>query len=356
MQKIYLPVTTNKLVLQNDVAEHGEFLLKSFGSFDFVSNILFDENKINYDSGYQNSVVHSSVFLKHLETVYKIIKQDFDKNSKLVEVGCGKGDFLQLVANDGYFHYEGYDKTYEGNDPKIKKRYVQPSDSIEADVVVIRHTLEHIKNPFSFLNVLKNVFSTKAKVFIEVPQFGWIKKHKLIYEFGYEHVNYFTTESLSSLFLNVEKKGDCFGGQYQYCLAKLHNLNGNEWCHYGDHDKWCDVDFGIYVAHFRDKIAKYSAYKRIWVWGGASKGVLFLNALKAFVPKVFDLVHSVIDTNPKKQGLFTPRTSVQVVSPEQVLKDFVDGDLVIVMNPNYFDEISDQIKKYAPGKVTLMNF
>ena len=40
MQKIFLPVTTNKLVLQNEVAEHGDFLLKSFGSFDNNSGKL----------------------------------------------------------------------------------------------------------------------------------------------------------------------------------------------------------------------------------------------------------------------------------------------------------------------------
>ena len=59
---------------------------------------------------------------------------------------------------------------------KMFGRYLNSDDRIEADIVVLRHTLEHIKNPFDFLKMLRDIFGDEAFVFIEVPQFNWIEK------------------------------------------------------------------------------------------------------------------------------------------------------------------------------------
>ena len=45
-------------------------------------------------------------------------------------------------------------------------------------MVVLRHVLEHIPKPYEFLLLLKSVFK-KSKIYIEVPEFNWIKKIKL---------------------------------------------------------------------------------------------------------------------------------------------------------------------------------
>ena len=51
-----------------------------------------------------------------------LTENNIQKGNRLVEVGCGKGKFLDIVKSDGFFKYEGYDNAYEGNDKQIFNR------------------------------------------------------------------------------------------------------------------------------------------------------------------------------------------------------------------------------------------
>ena len=48
-----------------------------------------------------------------------------------------------------------FDPTYEGNNPRVMKHYFEPGVGITASGLVLRHVLEHIQDPFSFLLQLK---------------------------------------------------------------------------------------------------------------------------------------------------------------------------------------------------------
>ena len=96
-----------------------------------------------------------------MQKVLDRIKVELPRGSKIVEVGCGKGDFVELVQSDGYFLIEGYDASYEGNNSLIKKRYLNHDDRLSADIVVLRHVLEHIPRPHEFLTMLSNIFGLR---------------------------------------------------------------------------------------------------------------------------------------------------------------------------------------------------
>ena len=65
-----------------------------------------------------------------MKVVLKLLKKQLKQGSKIVEVGCGKGDFVELVQADGSFKISGYDAAYEGKNPSIKKRYLNTKDRI----------------------------------------------------------------------------------------------------------------------------------------------------------------------------------------------------------------------------------
>ena len=225
---------------------------------------------------------------------------------------------------------------------------------MSADIVVLRHTLEHIKSPYSFLKSLHTIFGNDAVIFIEVPQFEWIKQNKVIYDFTYEHVNYFTTESLCSMFSKVIDSGNFFGGQYQYCIAKLGDLFNKEWENFENADK-TSFDIEEYYDQFKLSISFLNNKKRIWVWGGATKGVLFLRHLADLEPTLFNKVAGVVDISPEKQSLFTPSTNVRIISDKQMLEEIKDDDVVIVVNPNYFKEIKESIAIGSCKKIEVYN-
>ena len=358
MNNISLPILPNSPIKKGESTLEGQFRLRKYGEFGFVQNVAFDELKIEYGENYQNDQSNSLMFKNHMQSVYQILKSNYPKGAKLVEVGCGKGAFLEIVKYDKHFTYKGFDAAYEGADENIETRYLTTSDIIDADVVVLRHTLEHIKNPHKFISFLTNIFPSTASIFIEVPQFEWIEKNKVIFDFTYEHVNYFNTESLLSFFSEIEGYGDLdlVGGQYQYCLAKLSSFDNTRWVGFDDEKQWADFDFSLYEKEFEIKLTHIKNYERIWVWGGATKGVLFLKHLSQINPILFSYVKGVIDINPKKQNHFTPSTYFEIISPSTFFDACSDGDAVLVMNPNYIDEIKSSIEQSVSKKLEVISF
>ena len=75
-----------------------------------VFNAAFDADKLSYDADYQNEQAHSGQFQKHLSDVEGIIAKHF-KGQELIEVGCGKGYFLELLKGLGY-SITGIDPAY----------------------------------------------------------------------------------------------------------------------------------------------------------------------------------------------------------------------------------------------------
>src|SRR5262249_6680386 len=49
----------------------------------------------------------------------------------------------------------------------------------------------------------------------------------------------------------------------------------------------------------------------------------------------------IVDVNPNKWGLYIPGSGQQVISPDS-LKDY-QPDVILIMNPNYYQEISTQL-------------
>ena len=118
-----------------------------------VYNAAFRPELMDYDEHYQNEQAVSPLFKDHLGSVEKIVERNMG-TSALVEVGCGKGTFLETLLNNG-FDIIGFDPTYEGSNPKVARHYFEPGLGIKANGLILRHVLEHIQDPYSFLMHLK---------------------------------------------------------------------------------------------------------------------------------------------------------------------------------------------------------
>ena len=106
-----------------------------------------------YDDHYQNEQAVSPLFRQHLKSVSEIIDRCIGRKS-LVEVGCGKGFFLEMLLEKG-FDITGFDPIYEGRNPRIRRQNFQPGVDIQAEGVILRHVLEHIQDPVGFLRRIK---------------------------------------------------------------------------------------------------------------------------------------------------------------------------------------------------------
>jgi len=178
---------------------------------------------MEYDADYQNEQGHSPRFMRHLNQTVDLVKSLVTSPNRIIEVGCGKGSFLSLLREEGY-SVAGYDPAYEGDDPNIHKQYFSKTVNINpADLIILRHTLEHISNPLDFLRNIKEANSNQGKILIEVPRLEWIAQKKAFWDIFHEHCNYFSENSLSLLFTESTIK-PCFGKQYMWLIADMANL------------------------------------------------------------------------------------------------------------------------------------
>ena len=130
-QTIYLPVLPNApLETMNKKQLLGPMRLRFNSSLNFLENEAFDPRIIDYTKDYENSQINSKKIFKPFEIRTKNIKKKFPRNSKIIEVGCGKGDFVQMIQNDNHFRVKGYDASYNGNNESIEKRYLNSNDRI----------------------------------------------------------------------------------------------------------------------------------------------------------------------------------------------------------------------------------
>lgn len=149
---------------------------------------------MDYDDSYQNEQNYSQYFVDYLnEIVSYLIKNNF-QDKKIVEIGCGKGWLTELLEKRGFKNIYGFDPAYEGVNPNITKDYFSEKyKSINADLIILRHVLEHIENPYEFLQHIQNATSKDTKVLIEVPDFEWIVENWL---FGIYFMNIVTILTL----------------------------------------------------------------------------------------------------------------------------------------------------------------
>lgn len=292
-----------------------------------IYNDAFDSVLIKYDSHYNNEQGVSPFFQQHLNQVKEILRFKLG-DQDLVEVGCGKGLFLEMLLADG-FQITGFDPTYEGNNPRVVKEYFKPGVLKPSKGLVLRHVLEHVSNPYQFLSDLRDANGGSGLIYIEVPCFDWICNKRAWFDIFYEHVNYFRMTDFFKMFSQVQASGKLFGDQYLYVVADLKNLTK---------PTYQSTDAILFPENFLENlisIEQYTNSRNAIVWGGASKGVIY-SLLRERIGKP---VSAVVDVNPAKQKKFLPVTGLKVLSVEEVLLQFPVDTMAYVMNSNYLDEI-----------------
>lgn len=359
-EHIILPITPNRPCSSPDEDEKfGEVLLRTHITIGLTENSLFSEDLAHYDRTYQNNQSISLHFLAHMHAVSSIIQRHCLFNAHVIEVGCGKGDFIQLLEEQGYSSITGFDATYEGSKPTIFNRYLSKHDQINADFIIARHMLDYLPRPHDYLRMLREINTNRSSlIYIEVPCFDWIKTHNAFFDITYERVNYFTSTALAALFDgNVLESGTLFGGQYIYVVARLKHLSESFSVEYDDAEKWriepyTSIFPKVYQSIFNCQ-EKLTGGRRGFVWGASTKGCLFLYHYKNEVGSTASIPF-VVDINPEKVGKFLPGTKIPIRSTADLFKEAKAVDLLIVPNPNYVDEIRQELVAHGLGEMEIL--
>ncbi|MEM1255649.1 MAG: class I SAM-dependent methyltransferase [Cyanobacteria bacterium P01_H01_bin.21] len=322
----------------------------------FISNREFNPELLKYTESYENSLDFSPRFQAYAKMLMLKLINNHDLHHKnIIEIGCGKGDFLISLCEMGDNRGVGFDPTYvplpEHKKSSDRVRFIQDFYSekyanYQGDFIVCRHTLEHIQHPTTLLTTLKQAIGnrTNTTIFFEVPN-GLDTFHNMaIWDIIYEHCCYFTPVSLSYAFsqsgFNVYDLTEEFRGQFLCIEVSPRNSLEAATNSLTDEVQKITYDIDAFATKFWSKVTGWQHEleknlvqgQRVVVWGAGSKGVTFLNILKTQ-----NQIDYVVDINPRKQGMYVAGTGQRIVSPE-FLQDY-QPDVVLVMNSIYKNEI-----------------
>ena len=136
------------------------------------------------------------------------------KNVKLLDVGCGRGQFIYLLKKIGWsvFGTELSSTSASAAKKKIGEKFIFIKENLEEvknininfDIITFWHVLEHLKNPKRVIEVLEKKLDKNGFFVIEVPNFDsyqrFIDRNYWILLECPRHVTHFTKKSLLSLF------------------------------------------------------------------------------------------------------------------------------------------------------------
>ncbi len=145
-----------------------------------------------------------------LPVLAKIVRQieTYVRQGHLLEIGCGRGDFLKLAQTRG-FSVTGCD-IFGGQKPALDGISFFDGTLKEAgfgaesfDVVVIRNVLEHLFDPNSEIREIRRILKPNGHLYLKVPNVEFEHGFNCRLVFGKEHafeppyhLNYFSPASL----------------------------------------------------------------------------------------------------------------------------------------------------------------
>ncbi|MCP4270313.1 MAG: methyltransferase domain-containing protein [Candidatus Brocadiaceae bacterium] len=355
-----VPVHCNLLVPTNYEAlnvPRGDISLAFCKACGHIFNSLFDPVGMKYSQDYENSLHFSQRFQEYARSLAEYLIERYNLHNKdIIEMGCGKGEFLMLLCKLGGNRGVGFDHSnaHKSIENKAKNRitfvrdfYSERYRNYKVDLICCRHVLEHINSPCDFLINLRQTINGRldTTVYFEVPNVLFTLKDLGIWDLIYEHCSYFSALSLTQLltscgFQVIDLK-ESFGGQFLCVeavpvdgLTHSESFSKDELKRMNQYVNEFSIKYRSKVKEWKNKLKKIvNKGKRVLIWGGGSKGVTFVNTLN-----IQDEIKYVVDINPRKQGMFIPGTGQRIVSPE-FLCEYRPG-LIIVMNPIYVNEVN----------------
>ncbi|MDZ7839368.1 MAG: class I SAM-dependent methyltransferase [Gammaproteobacteria bacterium] len=328
----------------------GDILLVHCNDCGFIGNQLFDPALPEYSPRTEDTQAYSHTFSDYQREMADYIVNDLGiRNRRVVEIGCGKGEFLALVCRLGNNAGTGFDPAFRTDrhpcpwDDRI--RYVTDTYSgeyadIRADLFCSKMTLEHIPDVGAFLDMLRRTTAGSGAplILFQVPDAGIALREARFFDIVYEHCSYFSAQSLRGLFqragFEVLDTRLSYGGQHITVEARPDGGAGH-----ADESATLRSEAKLFATRCAERVRDWlmrlkqatEAGKRVVVWGSGSRTTTFVNLAGG------DAVHRVVDINPYRQGTFIPGTGHPIVSPEALRDQY--PDIVVVINRVYREEI-----------------
>ncbi len=325
----------------------------------FIYNTAFQPELLEYSDRYDPTQAFSPTFNAwHRDLAQRLVERYGLRNKRIIEIGCGKGEFLNLLCDVGDNEGIGFDPAYvpardldrgKTRATFISDFYGERYAGERGDFVCCKMTLEHIQRASDFVGTVRRSVGDdpNTTVFFQVPDVERILEETAFWDVYYEHCSYYSQGSLGRLFRRAGFEVMDLAREYddQYLMIEARPAGVARRSALPQENDLAKLRGLTQRFHERLEEQKRTwqrrldgyrkADQRVVIWGSGSKGVAFLTSLGLNEGKAN--IEYVVDVNPHRQGHFMAKTGQEIVGP-QFLERY-RPDAVIVMNPVYEQEI-----------------
>ena len=263
------------------------------------------------------------------------------KGKSILEVGCGRGEYLSIFKQTEVSLAHGIEYSKESVSSCINselsvtkgffgdENFVLPKQKYDGFICL--NFIEHWPNPNKVLAHLKKNLSEDAIGIIEVPNFDMILKQGLYSEFISDHLLYFTKDTLIFMLnYNGFEVIECSVIWHDYILSAVVRKRKR-------------IDLSLLKSRklnvetelnsFIDKFEK----KEVAIWGAGHQSLAVMS-----LAKLENKIRYVVDSAPFKQGKYTPATHFPIVAPIELVNNPVKA--VIIIAASYSNEVARIMK------------
>ncbi len=334
----------------------------------FLYNNQFDQAVADVGARYESDQGASAHFGAYARELALRWVEDYGlRRATVIEVGCGQGEFLGHLLDQGVGAAVGFDPLANTTRPLrhgvklVASRFEAGGEDIDAAALVCRHTLEHVADVMPFMAAIHRWCARSADrvVLFEVPATERILSEVAFWDIYYEHCNYFTANTLRDVFeragFDVQRLELTYGEQYLVVEARAtQQLVGGK--------SAVDPAGALAAARVfggaaRARVDRCRARLRAMaterglpvIWQGASKTVGLLTAIGEPTPALF-----AVDASPSRHDQYLPGSGLGIRAPA-VLATTRPRD-VILMNPVYVSEVRAELDALTPHtQLTTIN-
>jgi SAM-dependent methyltransferase len=303
---------------------------------------------------YYREVIRASAFSPEMgifrdRQFADFVEQHALKEQKIIEIGCGCGEYLTLLRKQGVDAYgleyaEASVRQCLQDGLPVQQGYVEHAayklDHGPFKAFFMFNFLEHMPEPITVLKGIADNLVEGAVGLVEVPNFDMMLRENLFTEFVTDHLCYFTRDTFQLLLgLSGFEVLECREIWSDYILSATVRKRKAE-----------DVS-GFLLGH-QALAAELNAYidsfgaGQVAIWG-AGHQALAVMALAGMGEKI----KYVVDSAQFKQNKLTPGTHLPIISPEIFFENPVDA--LIVMAAAYSDEVATIVKKHSKKPIQI---
>lgn len=302
----------------------------------------------------------SQTGLKFFEDNAKFITDYLKIKGKILDIACNDGSQLNYFKKLGWETY-GVDPAENLCPIAKEKGHViicdfwnnkVASELPKMDVITAQNVFAHTIHIDDFLQNCKSIMHEKTSLFIQTSQKNMILNGEFDTTY-HEHISFFNTKSMKIL---VERNGlylvnvferDIHGTSYIFEIKtadkKLPSIQ-NELSKEKDIGLYSNITYDKFylnakraITNLKFIIEKYKNEYKFIGFGAAAKGqtvICYGN---------IDLAY-IIDENPLKIGLYSPKLNIPIVSLDHYKNDTEKKICIIILAWNFANEIKSKIK------------